>query len=100
MASLDGYEAVVFAWRYIKIYQFKQKNEKRTKTKNQMNKTVCKILALIFGLLSLGGLSESYRIMTSNATDIAQQRGYLTIMALGILAVMLMLTIYFWRKSK
>ena len=65
-----------------------------------MNKMFYKILAFVFGFMSLGGLSESYRIMTSDAPDIAPQRGYLTIMTLVMLAIMLTLTRYFWRKSK
>lgn len=65
-----------------------------------MSKTFFKILAFFFGLMSLGGISESYRVMTSNAPDIAPERGYLTIMSLVMLAVMLTLTRYFWKKSK
>ncbi|MDO5981746.1 hypothetical protein [Flavivirga spongiicola] len=65
-----------------------------------MNKIFFKILAFIFGLMSLGGMSESYRIMTSPAPDIAPERTYLTIMSLGMLALFLFLTRYFWRKGK
>ncbi len=65
-----------------------------------MNKTFYKILAFLFGLMSLGGISESYRIMTSSASDIAPQRTYLTIMSLGMLILFLFLTRYFWRKGK
>lgn len=65
-----------------------------------MSKTFFKILAFFFGLMSLGGISESYRVMTSNAPDIAPERGYLTIMSLVMLEVMLTLTRYFWKKSK
>jgi hypothetical protein len=65
-----------------------------------MNKTFYKILAFIFGFMAIGGISESYRIMTSSAPDIAPQRTYLTIMSLGMLALFLFLTRYFWRKGK
>jgi len=65
-----------------------------------MNKIFYKVLTFIFGLMSLGGMSESYRIMTSSAPDIAPQRTYLTIMSLGMLALFLFLTRYFWRKAK
>lgn len=34
-----------------------------------MNKALAKILAMIFGLLSLGGALKIFRIMTSNAPD-------------------------------
>jgi Na+-driven multidrug efflux pump len=65
-----------------------------------MNKIFSKILAFLFGLMSLGSISESYRIMTSSASDIAPQRTYLTIISLGMLALFLFLTRYFWRKGK
>jgi len=65
-----------------------------------MNKVFYKILAFIFGIMSFGGVSESYRIMTSSASDIAPQRTYLTIMSLGMLALFLFLTRYFWNKGK
>ncbi len=58
-----------------------------------------KILAFIFGIMAIGGISESYRIMTSSAPDIAPERTYLTIMSLGMLALFLFLTRYFWRKG-
>lgn len=65
-----------------------------------MNKVFYKALAFLFGAMSLGGMSESYRIMTSSAPDIATQRTYLTIMSLGMLALFLTLTRYFWIKAK
>jgi len=65
-----------------------------------MSKTFYKILAFFFGLMSFGGMSEAYRIMTSSAPDIAPQRTYLTIMSLGMLALFLFLTRYFWKKGK
>lgn len=65
-----------------------------------MNKIFYKTLSLVFGMMALGGMCESYRIMTSSAPDIAPQRTYLTIMSLGMLALFLFLTRYFWRKSK
>jgi len=65
-----------------------------------MNKTLYTLLAFLFGLMSLGAISESYRIMTSSAPDIAPQRIYLTVMTLTMTAFMLTLTRYFWRKGK
>lgn len=59
-----------------------------------------KILAVIFGAGAIGGMSETYRIMTSSAADIASERTYLTIMGLSMLALFLFLTRLFWRKSK
>lgn len=44
-----------------------------------------KVLASVFGFLSFGGLLERYRIMTSDAIDIAPQRFCLTIMSLTML---------------
>jgi len=65
-----------------------------------MSKIFYKILAFLFGIMTLGGMSESYRIMTSSASDIAPQRTYLTIMSLGMIVLFLFLTIFFWRKGK
>jgi len=65
-----------------------------------MNKKTFKILALFFGIMSFSLLSETHRIMTSDAPDIAPQRGSLTIMAFVALVIFLILTGYFWRKSK
>ncbi|WP_040280978.1 hypothetical protein [Psychroserpens damuponensis] len=64
-----------------------------------MNKTFYKSLSFFFGIFSFGGANETYRIMTSNALDIAPQRTYLTIMALIITGAFLSVTIYFWRKG-
>ncbi|MFT5244939.1 MAG: hypothetical protein ACJAUV_000989 [Flavobacteriales bacterium] len=65
-----------------------------------MSKRYYKILAIVFGVMTIGGLSEMSRIMTSTASDIAPQRGSLTIMALVFLAILVVLTGYFWKKSK
>ncbi len=65
-----------------------------------MNKPFYKIIAVILGIMSLGAMSETYRIMTSNALDIAPQRTYLTIMAFVFLIGLLLGTRYFWNKSK
>jgi len=65
-----------------------------------MKKLSFKILAVLFGFLSLGGLLESFRIITSDDFDIASQRGRLIVMSLVMLGVMLILTRYFWIKSK
>lgn len=65
-----------------------------------MNKTLYKILAFILGIMSLGAMSETYRIMTSSAPDIAPQRTNLTIMAFVFLIGFILGTRYFWNKSK
>ncbi len=65
-----------------------------------MSKAFYKFLAVFFGFLVFGGISESYRIMTSSAPDIASQRRYLTIMSLGMLALFSFLARYFWKKGK
>jgi uncharacterized membrane protein YidH (DUF202 family) len=65
-----------------------------------MNKVLYKILAFIFGLLTLGAFLEMFRIITSDAPDIAPQRTYLIIMSLTMLVIMLSLTRYFFKKGK
>ncbi len=59
-----------------------------------------KVFAIIFGLISFGAISELFRIITSNDSDIASQKLYLTIMAFIITILLLYLTRYFWKKSK
>jgi len=65
-----------------------------------VKKILFKALAFFFGLGFIGGLSETYEIITSNAPDIASQRIYLILMAFGMLFIMIFLTVFFWKKSK
>lgn len=65
-----------------------------------MKRIIYRLLALFFGLMSLGGISEAYRIMTAPDIDIASQRTQLSLMALILLAMFLFLTRFFWRESK
>ncbi len=65
-----------------------------------MNKIFYRIIAAFLGLMSLGSMSETYRIMTSDAPDIAPQRTFLSIMAILLLIGLLLATRYFWNKSK
>ena len=59
-----------------------------------------KSAAIIFLVFSLGSLKETFRILTSNDADIAQNRSYLVPMALAFLSAMIFLTIRFWNKHK
>lgn len=65
-----------------------------------MNKILYRVLASIFGLFSLGAMSETYRIMTSSDPNIASERIYLAIMSLTFLIGSLLVTRYYWNKSK
>jgi hypothetical protein len=65
-----------------------------------MNKSVYKVLAVLFGIMSFGAISESYRIMTSNAYDVASKRSSLPTMGIVMTILFLSLTWYFWRKGK
>ncbi|WP_299679786.1 hypothetical protein [uncultured Dokdonia sp.] len=59
-----------------------------------------KVVAYFLGLLSLGGISETYRILTSSAPDIAPQRGYLMVLSVCMTGLCIYATAKFWRKSK
>jgi hypothetical protein len=65
-----------------------------------MKSLLFRFLAIAFGLLSFGGISEMHRIITSNAPDIAAARGYLTVVGIIMLGLSLFLTRYFWIKAK
>lgn len=58
-----------------------------------------KIYAIIMGFLTFGALKETFRILTSNAPDIAGNRTELVIMAIPVSFIFLALTIRFWKKS-
>ena len=59
-----------------------------------------RILAIIIGFFAIGSVSETFRILTSDAPDIAHQRGYLSVMAILITGLLIFLTLRFWRKGK
>ena len=58
-----------------------------------------KILAIFFALFSLGGTRETFRILTSSAPDIAENRSFLIPMAIIITVLFYFLAFWFWRKS-
>ena len=58
-----------------------------------------KALAILFAFLSFGAISESFRIFTSAAPDIAENRSGLIPMAIALTGLFIFLTILFWRKS-
>lgn len=58
-----------------------------------------KVVAYLFGLLSLGGISETYSILTSSAPDITPQRTSLTVMSLCMTGLFIYVTINFWKKG-
>jgi hypothetical protein len=61
--------------------------------------TKWKTLAIIFSLVTLGSLNETYRILTSSAPDIAENRTELIPMTIIFTGVIIFLTIRFWRKA-
>lgn len=58
-----------------------------------------KVLAIIFTLISVGSIKETYRIFTSSDQDIALNRLELKIMGVIITAVIIFFTIRFWKKA-
>jgi hypothetical protein len=58
-----------------------------------------KVLAIVFTLLSIGMLKETFRIFTSNAPDIAPNRTELAIMGIVLSSVIIFFTIRFWKKA-
>lgn len=59
-----------------------------------------KILAVLFFVISIGAINETFRILTSNSTDIVQGRAYLIPIALIMTSLVVGAAIYFWKKSK
>jgi len=59
-----------------------------------------KLLAILFLLLSLGAIQETYRIFTSSDADIAGQRISLMMMSVVMTGLFVFLTVRFWRKAK
>ena len=58
-----------------------------------------KSLAILFSLFSFGALAETYRIFTSAAPDIANNRRELQIMAMILTSIVLFFTFRFWKKA-
>jgi hypothetical protein len=58
-----------------------------------------KALAILFSLISLGALQETFRILTSSEPNIADNRTSLIPMAIIITGVFIFLAFKFWKKS-
>jgi hypothetical protein len=58
-----------------------------------------KFLAIVFSLFCFGALSETVRIFTSDAPDIAPNRTGLSIMAVALTSIIIFFTIRFWKKA-
>jgi hypothetical protein len=56
-------------------------------------------LSILFSLLSLGAIQETFRIFTSSDIDIAENRTSLMPMALILTGVFVFFAIKFWLKS-
>lgn len=56
-------------------------------------------LAILFSLLSLGAIQETFRIFTSSDPDIANNRTSLMPMGVAITGFFIILAIRFWNKS-
>lgn len=59
-----------------------------------------KAIAIFFVILTFGALQETYRVFTSSAPDIAENRTWLMQVGIIIPCVFLYLAIRFWRKSQ
>ena len=58
-----------------------------------------KTLAIVLLVITLGAMQETFRIFTSDASDIANDRTGLSIMAVAITTLLLVLSIVFWFKK-
>jgi uncharacterized phage infection (PIP) family protein YhgE len=58
-----------------------------------------KVIAIILTLFSLGAIRETFRILTSDAPDVAQNRGSLVPMAILVTGVFVFFAVRFWRKA-
>jgi|GEM_PF-966122 len=56
-------------------------------------------LAILFSLLSLGAIQETFRIFTSSDSDIANNRTSLIPMTVILTGLLIFFTIRFWNKS-
>lgn len=68
--------------------------------RNSLAMNTYKIFAVIFGLISLGSLNETFRVMTSVEPDIANNRASILPIAIILTFAFVYLTIRFWKKSK
>lgn len=59
-----------------------------------------KALAILFSVLLVGALKESFRIFTSADAGIATNRRELIVIAVVITSLFLYLAIRFWRKAQ
>ncbi|QHS62249.1 hypothetical protein [Chitinophaga agri] len=58
-----------------------------------------KIYAIFMSLMTFGALKETFRILTSNAPDIANNRMSILPFAICMSVIFMVLSIRFWRKS-
>ncbi len=58
-----------------------------------------KALAILFSLISLGAIQETFRIFTSSDSDIADNRSSLIPMTIVITGLFIFFTVRFWIKS-
>ena len=58
-----------------------------------------KSLAIVLLIVSLGAISETQRIFTSNAPDIVENRGSLKVMSVIFTALILAGAVLSWRKG-
>jgi hypothetical protein len=58
-----------------------------------------KALAILFTLITLGAIKETFRILTSSSEDIASNRSELIIMAVILTSILAFFTVRFWKKS-
>lgn len=58
-----------------------------------------KALAILFTVLTMGAVQESFRIFTSSAPDIANNRIELIPMTVVFTGVIVFLAIFFWRRA-
>lgn len=68
--------------------------------KEKRNINFWKVLAIILGILSVGAIQETSRILTSMDADIAHKRSSLIPMAFVMTTAFIVGALYCWRKSK
>jgi hypothetical protein len=63
-------------------------------------RNINKGLAIFFGILAIGGCSETFRILTSSAPDIVKYRSELIPMAIIFQGLLIYLAYRYWKKYK
>lgn len=58
-----------------------------------------KIYAIVMSVIAFGSVKETFRILTSDAPDIKDNRGGLLPIAILLAGVFIFLAIRFWRKA-